>query len=100
MIVYNVTIKIDLDSHDAWLKWMKEVHIPDVMETKHFVENRMFRILEQDETDGITYSIQYYANTFSDYMDYKENHAERLQQLHKDAFEGKTVAFRSLMRMV
>ena len=33
MIVYNVTIKIDLDVHDLWLKWMKEEHMARVLET-------------------------------------------------------------------
>ena len=31
MIVYNVTIKIDLDVHDLWLKWMKEEHMARVL---------------------------------------------------------------------
>ena len=30
MIIYNVTIKIDLDVHDEWLAWMKLEHIPRV----------------------------------------------------------------------
>ncbi len=38
MIIYNVTVKIDLDVHDLWLKWMKEEHIPRVMETACFTD--------------------------------------------------------------
>ncbi|MEN9415922.1 MAG: hypothetical protein RLZ62_2226, partial [Bacteroidota bacterium] len=28
MILYNVTITLDLAIHDDWAKWMQEQHIP------------------------------------------------------------------------
>jgi hypothetical protein len=59
MIIYNVTVKIDTAYHEEWLKWMKETHIPDVMRTGCFTENRMLKVLTGDEPDGSTYSIQY-----------------------------------------
>jgi len=98
MIVYNVTVKIDINVHDEWYRWMKNEHIPDVMETKLFTANKMYRLLEEDESDGITYSIQYFAESFSNYMSYKQKHAERLQQSHQDKFKNQYTAFRSLMR--
>jgi hypothetical protein len=36
MIVYNVTINLDHDIHDEWVKWMKEKHLHDVMATGMF----------------------------------------------------------------
>ncbi|MCE3229382.1 MAG: hypothetical protein K0S32_3933, partial [Bacteroidetes bacterium] len=33
MFIYNVTVNISNDIHTDWLKWMKEIHIPDVMKT-------------------------------------------------------------------
>jgi hypothetical protein len=33
MIVYNVTVNIDGAVEQEWLKWMKEVHIPEVLAT-------------------------------------------------------------------
>jgi hypothetical protein len=100
MIVYNVTIKIDLDVHDLWLRWMKEEHIPQVMETGCFTDNKIYRVLEENTTDGITYAIQYFANSMSDYFDYKENHATRLQQDGISLFPGKYTAFRTLLKTV
>jgi len=40
MIIYSVTVNIDDSVHDEWVTWMKEVHIPDVMATGYFLENR------------------------------------------------------------
>ncbi len=100
MIVYNVTVKIDLPVHDEWLKWMTEKHIPDVMATGFFMDNKMFRIMADSEHDGITYAIQYFAENFSKYTDYQENAAPALQKEHTEKFKDRFVAFRTLMRPV
>ncbi len=100
MIVYNVTVKIDLDVHDIWVRWMKEDHIPRVMETGCFVNFKMYRILEEDQSDGIAYAIQYFAKTINDYFDYKEKYATALQKEAKAMFPDKFVAHRTLLREV
>ena len=93
MIVYNVTIKIDLDVHDIWVRWMKEDHILRVMETGCFVSFKMYRILEEDQSDGIAYAIQHFAKTINDYFGYKLKEA-------KGMFPDKFVAHRTLLREV
>jgi hypothetical protein len=100
MIVYNVTVKIDLSVHDLWLRWMKEEHVPRVMETGCFVGHKMYRVLQEDETEGITYAFQYFANNISDYFDYKEKHAAALQKESLDLFPGKYTAFRTILKEV
>ena len=45
MIIYNVTVNVDLDVHDQWLQWMKATHLPDVMATGLFLDQRMCRVL-------------------------------------------------------
>lgn len=100
MILYNVTIKIDASIHDEWVQWMKAVHIPEVMHTGLFTEFKMMRLLEQDESDGITFAIQYFSNTMNEYKQYKEKFAPALQKQASDRYEGKFVAFRTLMEVV
>lgn len=100
MIIYNVTVKINLEVHDLWLKWIKEEHIPRVLETGCFTHAKIFRILEEDTRDGISYAMQYFAENMSNYFDYKEHHAARLQKEGLDMFPGKFQAFRTLLREV
>ena len=33
MIIYNVTVKIEAEAADEWVKWMKEEHMPELMKT-------------------------------------------------------------------
>ena len=73
MIIYNVTINIENDVQDTWVTWMKETHIPQVMATGFFTTFSFNKLLsrQEDET-GTT----------------------------KRLFEGKFVAFRTLMEKV
>lgn len=100
MIIYSVSVKIDLDVHDEWLQWMKAEHIPEVLATKKFTTYKMLRILAQDETDGINYNIQYNANTMADYFDYLHEHSTVLQEKHLAKYPDKFVAFRTLLKEV
>ena len=101
MYAYNVTVNIDADVHDEWLKWMKDIHIPQVLATGHFENARMFRLLttQEDET-GTTYVIQYFCKNLENYEQYQANHAPALQAETRRLYEGKFVAFRSLMEEV
>lgn len=100
MIIYNVTVKIDLQVHDLWLRWMKEDHIPRVMETGCFIDHHLYRVLEENTTDGITYAIMYKAKTMEDYFNYRHEHAARLQKEALDIFPGRFTAFRTILKEV
>jgi len=99
MIVYNVTVKIELDAHDEWLTWMKDAHIPDVMKTGLFETNTMYKVLVDDQ-DGITYSIQYSCADLQSLDTYFKEHAPALQQEHTTRYQNKFVAFRTLLESV
>ena len=100
MIIYSVTVKIDLDVHDEWINWMKQEHIAEVLATGKFKHHRFHKVLAHDESDGITYNVQYYAPTMQDYFEYRDEHAQILQEKGASRFKDKFVAFRTLLKEV
>jgi hypothetical protein len=100
MIIYNVTVKVELLIHEEWLSWMKETHIPDVLATGCFVDNKIMRLLEEDNSDGFTYAVQYRCLDMSNYMNYKEKYAAGLQKEVLAKYGENFVAFRSLLKEV
>lgn len=100
MIIYNVTTKIDWSVHEAWLAWMQQVHIPEVVATGCFTRSQFVRILDTDEKEGPTYAAQYFAESKSDYNRYIEMHSAIMRQKVFDMWGNKFVAFRSLMQIV
>lgn len=75
MYIYNVTINIDESIHEEWLSWMKS-HIPEVLATGKFIEAKLTRVLVEEETGGVIYSVQYKAKSRKDLDDYYRYDAE------------------------
>lgn len=99
MYIYNVTVSIDKELAEEWLNWMKTVHIPDVLNTGHFTDNKICKVLNVND-DGETFSVQYSFNNMEDIEAYQKNHAPRLQAEHSKRYEGKYAAFRTLLEIV
>ena len=99
MFIYNVTINIQEDVHEKWLQWMKEVHIPDMLKTGKFTKALMTKVLVKEEMGGITYSVQYTAESKEMLHRYYEEDADALRKKSK-AFEGKFVAFRTELEVM
>jgi hypothetical protein len=99
MIIYNVTIVIDEDVSEEWLKWMQEIHIPEVMESGKFMDGKLSRILAEEE-GGKSYSVQYLCRDMETYESYKNEDSHALQQKHNQRYEGKFVAFRTLLNVL
>lgn len=98
MILYNVTCHVDDFVLEEWLIWMKNVHIPEVMQTNKFVEYRMYKIDPIEESDaGSSFSIQYFAKTRQDYLDYVEQYAPLLKQKTLEKYGQRVLAFRTIL---
>lgn len=98
-IIYNVTIKVDKAVENEWCRWMKEVHIPEVMATECFKESRFNKVLFVDDDEGSMYTVQYLCENMSGLQKYQGSYAPNLQKAHHDRYKDKFVAFRSVMEV-
>ena len=100
MLVYNITLKIDPDIETEWVYWMKQVHIPEVMATNLFTEYKFFKLLEQDDNEGPTYVIQYFALSKENYDRYINEFSAALRHKAIEKWGNKFFAFRTVMQAV
>lgn len=100
MIIYNVTIKVDYSIADNWLSWLKEEHIPEMLQTGCFTGARVLRLLEVDESDGLTYAVQYEAESKALYNRYIKEYSTAMRNKGTEKWGEKFVAFRSVMQIV
>jgi len=100
MIVYNVTVKVQHSIADAFMKWMKEVHIPDIINTGCFTHALIYHLMEADDAEGITYAIQYHAKDFAHYKKYLEKFATSMSKITYDKWGEQYIAFRTVMQVV
>ena len=99
-IIYNVTIKVDSSIAEAWLPWLLNNHIPQVMATGCFGGYKVVRLLETEDTEGPTYAVQYFANDLVEYGRYIREHAAALRQDSLNRWGNNFIAFRSVMQQI
>ncbi len=100
MIIYNVTVNIEESVELEWLNWMNKEHIADVLKTGLFKSAKMSKVLVEEQMGGVTYSIQYTCENHDKLDQYNRDFAPALQAAHNTKFQGKFVAFRTLMEVI
>jgi hypothetical protein len=70
------------------------------MRTGMFIENRIYKVLNEDDADGTTYSVQYVCKNLDDYEKYRQQFAPALQEEHTKKYKDKFVAFRTLLEII
>jgi hypothetical protein len=100
MFIYNITIKVDNSIINEWIQWQKEIHIPDILATGAFYDFRFFQLLDQDDSDGKTFVMQYFATGQKDYDQYIRLYAPILREKAIRKWGDKFIAFRTLLKSV
>lgn len=99
MILYNVTVSIDATVGEEWLAYMREKHIPEVMETGHFLEARLCRVNGEEE-GGMTFATTYLCESESVFEEYERKHAADLRKEFNEKWAGKFASFRTFLNVV
>jgi hypothetical protein len=100
MFVYNITIKVSWDIADEWLDWQREKNIPEIMATNLFDDHRIFRILEQEDQDGPTFTIQFFTTDQERYDQYINEFAPTLSKKSFEKWADQFVEHQTCMRLV
>ncbi len=99
MHIYNITFNIADEVHLKILNWIKEIYIPKMLATAKFQEALMSRVLVKEQMGGITYSIQFKAESLAAIKRYyREDEPEMMDLLTK--FKGQLVFFATEMEIV
>ncbi|HRW76440.1 MAG: DUF4286 family protein [Saprospiraceae bacterium] len=99
MLIYNVTIQVEQSVAADWLEWMQQVHIPEVLQSGLFTSHQLCRLLD-DHPDVVTYAVQYHCPGMKEIQRYQEEFAPGLQAAHRQRYEGRFVAFRTLLEKI
>lgn len=100
MFLYNITVNIDQDIEKDWLQWMQEVHIPEILSTGLFKENKLFRLLHEPHNEGSTYSVQFFTISLENLDKYLKEYAPAITIKHNDRYRNKHVVFQTVMEFI
>jgi len=99
-IIYNVTSQVSHAIADAWLQWMRSEHIPRIVATGCFTHAAILRLTEVDDTEGITYAVQYHSESRELYNQYVTEFAVDHRQLATDKWGEGFIAFNTVLQVV
>jgi Domain of unknown function (DUF4286) len=100
MIVYNITTKLSWAISDDWLLWQRLEHIPQIMATQLFDDYKIFRLLEPNDNDGPTFTVQYFTSLIERYQQYINEFEAAMRQKAFNKWGDGFVSFRTLMQVV
>lgn len=100
MYIYNVTINVEDSIREAWLHWLRETHIPEMLATGKFSDARVCRVVVAEETGGTTFAVQYKAQSREALVAYYQEDAPRLRADGVERFGDKCVAFRTELEIL
>ncbi len=100
MIIYNVTIKVGNEIATAWLQWLQAEHIPEVLKTGCFTKGTVLHLFEMDDTESMTYAVQYHTESRASYHRYIQIFADEMRQKSFDKWGDRFIAFRTVMQIV
>lgn len=100
MIIYNITTKVEHNTHPEWLQWMQQSYIPHLMESGYFEDYQLARLLGVDETDGPTYALQLSLANRVTFNLYQQNMALGHQTMLHSRYGERALSFRSVLEVV
>lgn len=100
MYIYNVTTNIEESVQEDWLRWMRDIHIPEMLATGKFSKALMTKVMVEEEMGGLTFSIQYTTDSKETLDKYYAEDAERLSSRGTERFGGKFVAFSTELALI
>lgn len=101
MIIYSVTVQVPNALAAEWLNWMREEHIPAVMDTGYFMAHHVQRLIDPVLDPSMrTFNIQYECESLTAYDSYQRLAAPTLQKATADKYGDQLVAFRSVLERI
>jgi hypothetical protein len=97
MIIYNLTIKVDWEQHNAFKFWIEEEVLIDAANNEHIQSSKFLKLLDIDTSDGMTYCVQHYFDSQMAYNQYKMTEHSTFHKVLKERFSDKLVVFASIL---
>jgi hypothetical protein len=100
MVSYNITVKVPWSVEPKWLEWELNEELPAMVRTGCFDHFKCFRLMELDEEDGPTYTIQLFASSRADYLRYTEHFSDSFHKRAVDKWGSAYTPFHTAMEQV
>lgn len=100
MIIYNTTFAVSDKVYGAFLKWLKEKHLPQMLGSGYFEQPTVSRVLTDEEQDGSSISVQLRARDLTDISKWKEERGDLFEMEVSSLFSVEVLYFSTFMEII
>ena len=92
MYIYNVTTAVDPSVKEEWVKWMKEIFLPEMLATGKFKEATLMEVLTA-EKEVCSFAVHYEAHSAETLMSYEQEFKNKMEGMMWQKFADKALSF-------
>lgn len=100
MLVYNTTFHCEKDSYEEFVAWLRSDYIPTAMQCEGLSEPRMARIMTQDESEGVSVSLQFVTPDLNALHGWYEKCGVQLVATLEERYAQRVAGFATIMEQL
>lgn len=100
MLIFNTTYKVSGKVNDNWISWIKETHIPFMLETSSFSQAQITKIVGSEDEEGTSYSVQFHIADMNTLMSWHKENASAFQNNCYNEFGSDVSFFSTVLELI
>lgn len=100
MLIFNTTYLVADKVHGAWLKWVREQHIPQLIQSGFFHSPQVAKVLSVEEQEGTSYSVQFRVADMDALEQWHLQYATDFEQDLKKRFSTDVLFFATVLQII
>lgn len=100
MFIFNTTYLVSDKVHGAWLKWIREIHIPFMLDSTYFSHPQVARVITSDKQDGTSFSVQFHVQDMHTLKKWHNEYSSLFQENCSHHFGTEVIFFTTVLELV
>lgn len=100
MFIFNTTYLVSDKVHGAWLKWIREQHIPFMLGSSYLAQPQVARIITSDKQDGTSFSVQFHVKDMQTLKLWNKEYKVLFQENCSRQFGEEVIFFTTVMEVI
>lgn len=101
MLIFNTTYLVSDKVHGAWLRWLKEQHVPFMLDCGCFSTPQIAKVLSTEaDQEGTSFSVQFRIADVASLNRWNAEHGEAFERRCGEKFGADVLTFSTVLEIV
>lgn len=100
MLIFNITFLVSDKVHNSWLQWVRDEHIPFMLDSTYFSHPQVARVVTSDKEDGTSFSVQFRIKDMRKLKQWNQEYSAAFQSSCSQNFGTEVLFFTTVLEMI